>query len=96
MNMVSAIKSCMHYSDSVTLSFGGKPLYFFYIPFNAIPGGSVVKNPTANAGDAGLVARLGGSPGEGKGNPLQYSGLESPMDRGAWWATVHGIVKSRT
>ena len=50
------------------------------------PGGSVVKNLSANAGDAGSISRLGRSPGEGNGNPLQYSYLENPMDREAWWA----------
>ena len=57
----------------------------------------VIKNPPANAGDArdvGLIHRLGRSLGGGNGNPLQYSCLESPMDRGAWWATVHGVSKS--
>ena len=56
-------------------------------------GGSVVKNPPANAGDAGLITRLGRFPGEGNGNPLQYSCLGNLMDRGAWWATVHGVTK---
>ena len=51
------------------------------------PGGSVVKNPPANAGDTGLIPGLGRSPGEGSGNPLQYSCLENSMDRGAWRAT---------
>ena len=60
------------------------------------PGASVVKNPPANAGDAGLILRLGRSPGGGDGNLLQYSCLENPMDRGAWWATVHGVAKSQT
>ena len=54
------------------------------------PGGSVGKNSACNAGDLGLIPGLGRSPGEGNGNPLQYSGLENPMDTGAWWATVHG------
>ena len=49
------------------------------------PGGSVVKNPPANAGDAGSIPGSRGSPGEGNGNPLQYSCLGNPMDRGAWW-----------
>ena len=53
------------------------------------PGSSVVKNPPANAGDAGSIPRLGRSPGEGNGNPLHYSCLRNPMDRGAWWATAH-------
>ena len=59
--------------------------------------GLVVKNPPANAGDirdAGLILRLGGSLGGGHGNPLQYSCLENPMDRGAWCATVHWIAES--
>ena len=48
------------------------------------------------AGDQGLIPGLGRSPGGGHGNPLQYSCLENPMDRGAWWATVHGVMKSHT
>ena len=59
----------------------------------------VVKNPPANAGDireAGLIPGLGRPPGEGHGNPLQYSCLEKSMGRGAWWATVHGVTKYRT
>ena len=57
------------------------------------PGGSVVKNPPASKGDIGLIPGSGRSPGEENGNPLQYSCLRSPMNRGVWWATVHGIVK---
>ena len=57
------------------------------------PGSSVLKNPPANAGDAGLISGLGRCPGEGKGSPLQYSCLENAMDRGAWWVTVHGVTK---
>ena len=53
----------------------------------------VVKNLPANAGDAGSIPESGRSPGEEKGNPLQYSGLGQPMDRGAWWATVHGVTE---
>ena len=56
------------------------------------PGGSAVKNRPANAGNIGS----GRSPGEGNGNPLQYSCLENPMDRGAWRATVHGVAESWT
>ena len=62
-------------------------------------GGSVVKNPPASAGDAGDLGSIPGSgrsPGEGNGNPLQYSCLGNPMDRAAWGATVHGVAKSRT
>ena len=58
--------------------------------------GSVVKNPPANAGDIGSIPGLGRSLGGGHGNPLQYSSLENPMDRGAWRATVPGVSKSRT
>ena len=57
------------------------------------PGGLVVKSSPANAGDMGLIPGLGRSPGEGNGNPLQYSCLGNLMDRGAWWATVHGVAK---
>ena len=56
-------------------------------------------NPPASAGDAGDSGSVPGperSPGEGYGNPLQYSCLENPMDRGAWWATVHEVAKSQT
>ena len=59
----------------------------------------LVKNLSANSGDArdaGSIPGSGGSPGEGNGNPFQYSGLENPMDRGAWQATVHKAVKIQT
>ena len=56
-------------------------------------GGSVVKNQSANAGYAGSFPRLGRSPGEGIGSPLQYSCLGNPMDRGAWQATVHQVTQ---
>ena len=52
----------------------------------------MVKNPSANAGDPGLIPGLGRSPGGGHGNPLQYSCLGNPMDRRAWQATVHGVA----
>ena len=58
------------------------------------PGGSVVKNPPANAGDMGSIPRSGRSLGEGNGNPRQCSCLGNPMDRGAWWATVHRVPKT--
>ena len=57
----------------------------------------VVKNPPTNVGDLGDMSSISGSgrsPGEGNGNSLQYSYLGNPMDRGAWWATVHGVTKS--
>ena len=56
----------------------------------------MVKNPPANAGDVGLIPGSGRSTGEGNGNPLQYPCLGNPMDRGAWWATVHRVAKSQT
>ena len=56
----------------------------------------VVKNPPVNAGDAGSNPGSGRSPGKGNGNPLQYSCLENSLNRGAWWATIHGVTKSRT
>ena len=61
---------------------------------NFSTGGSVVENLPANAGDLGSIPGLGRFPGEGHGNPLQYSCLEDPMDRGAWQATVHGVAES--
>ena len=61
-----------------------------------LAGGSVVKNPPANAGDEGSIPGLGRSPGGGNVNPLQYSCLENPMDRGAWRATVHRVAESDT
>ena len=63
------------------------------------PSDTVVKNlPTSaeDARDVGLIPGSGRSPGEGNGNPLQNSCLENPMDRGAWWATVHGVAKGWT
>ena len=61
------------------------------------PGGSVVKEYACNAGDAGDIGLIPGSetsPGEGHGNPFQYSCLENPMDRGAWWTAVHRVIES--
>ena len=60
------------------------------------PGGSEDKASAYNAGDLGSIPGLGRSPGEGNGNPLQYSCLENPTDGGAWWATVHRVSKSWT
>ena len=57
------------------------------------PGASLIKNLPANAGDMGLISGSGRSPGEGNGNPVQYSCLGNPMDRGVWWAIVHGVTK---
>ena len=62
----------------------------------SFPGGSDGKEFACNAGDPGLIPGLGRHPGDGNGNPLQYSCLENFMDRGALWATVHGAAKSQT
>ena len=70
------------------------PLHF--VPLHVergLPGGPLIKNLPASAGDVGFIPGLGRSPGEGNGNPLQYSCLANPMDRGAWRATVHKITK---
>ena len=67
-----------------------------YIRLQGFPGGSEDRASACNAGDQGSIPGLGRSPGEGHGYPLQYSGLENPMDRGAWGATVHGVAKSQT
>ena len=61
--------------------------------FSVNPGDSVAKNPPANAGELGLIPGLGRSSGEENGNPLQYSCLGNPMNRGVWMATVHGVAK---
>ena len=70
------------------------------LAYNRHPGTSqVVKNPPANGGDIrdmGSIPGLGRAPGGGHDNPLQYSCLENPMGRGAWWATVHRVAESRT
>ena len=83
--------------------------YYQWLEFNVInqikeirtiskgfPCGADGKESTCNVGDLGMIPRLGRSPGGRHGNPLQYSCLENPMDRGAWWATVHSVAKSRT
>ena len=96
---------CLHHHPN-----GGSqpPLQAFWGPISSkwayldFPGGSDVKRLPAvretgvRSGDRGSIPGLGISPGEGNGNPLQYFCLENPMDRGAWWATVHGVAKSRT
>ena len=64
--------------------------------FLGFPGGLDGKESACKAGDLGSVPGFGRSPGGGHGNTLQYSCLENPMDRGAWWATVHGVTKSQT
>ena len=64
--------------------------------FLGLPHNSAGEESACDAGDLGLIPGSGISPGEGNGNPLQYSCLENPMDGGAWWATVHGVTKTQT
>ena len=80
---------------------GKDHILFIFVPvrYRNFPGGSTVKNLPANEGDVGdlgPVPGLGRSPGGGHGHPLQFSCLENPKDRGAWWAMAHGVAKSRT
>ena len=73
-----------------------KDVQLSYLNIPSFPGGSDGKASAYNAGDLGSVPGSGRSPGEGNGNPLQYSSLKNPMDRGTWQATVHGVAKSWT
>ena len=79
--------------------FHKHPSMCLFLPFQHFlhfPGGSVSKESACNVGDQGSTPGLGRSPGGEHGNSLQCSCLETPMDRGAWWATVHGVAKSWT
>ena len=71
-------------------------IYQSFIKLSNFPGGLDGKASAYNARDPGLIPGLGGSSGEGNGNPLQHSCLENPMDGGVWLATVHGVAKSQT
>ena len=84
--------------DRSSIAHINKKYHFIltYSVHRGFPGGSVVNNPPANVGDMGLIPVLEKARGEGNGNPLQYSYLGNPIDRGAWWATVHGVAKSQT
>ena len=99
---VSAHKSaCIHRTQSKTQSYQGQQHVHFSISMlqRASQVAPAARNPPANAGDImrrGLVPGSGRFPGGWHGNPLQDSCLENPMDRGAWWATVHGAAQSRT
>ena len=76
--------------------FVGSLLMPIFDSVQSFPGDSDGKQSACNAGDPGSIPGLGRSPAEGNDNPLQYSCLENPMDRGAWWATVHRVAKSQT
>ena len=80
----------------VQLLFSRKFIILHVLSTSCFPGSLDGKASANNAGDTGSIPGLGRSPGKGNGNPLQYSCLENPMDPGAWWATVHGVAKSRT
>ena len=86
----------IEYSDMC--SFSGNMFLFsvYVVPCLDFPGGSGSKESACNAGDLGSIPGSGRSPGEGNGYPLQYSCLENSMDRGTWWAIVHGVTKSQT
>ena len=77
----------------IWIFLGFSVVNIYILIHKGFPGGSEVKNPPANARDAVSIPGSGWSPGERNGNPLQYSCLGNPMDRGAWRATVHGITK---
>ena len=84
---------------SLTPRRAGERRWRFIRLWGGFPGGSSGKEPACNSGatgDSGSIPGSGRSPGGGNGNPLWYSCLKSPMDRGAWWATGHGVAKSRT
>ena len=76
--------------------FFDKINFWIYIILMGFPGGWDSKEFACNAGDLGSITGLGKSPGEENGHPLQYFCLENPMDRGAWWSTVHWVTKIRT
>ena len=78
--------------SAIQKSVSGKNKHIFIL-LGGFPGGSVVKNPSANSGDEGSIPGSGRLPGEGNRNPLQYSCLGNPMEREAWWAAVCGVSK---
>ena len=95
--IVSLVKVFLLVSCTLWLNFVFVGSHYFIFAFHYLgmdfPGSSVVKNLPANARDGGLIPGSGISLGEGNDNPLQDSCLGKPMDRGAWWATVHGVAK---
>ena len=86
-------EDCRHHRTySVYFNIKKKKFTWVQCVFQGFPRCSAVKNPPANAGNEGSVPGLGRSPAEGNGNPRQYSCLENPMDRRAWWAAVYGVT----
>ena len=78
----------------IFLSLMTKEIMYYLIGMGGVPGGSAAKTLPANVGDSSSVPGLVRFPGGGNGNPFHYSYLDNPKERGAWWATVHGVVKS--
>ena len=83
-------------TDWETLNLNRENLILWKDPSTGLPRWPGVKNPPANADYSSSTPESGSSPGEGNGNPFQYSCLENPMDRGAWQATIHGVARSIT
>ena len=97
--LCSLLKQCLTYNKSSISTFLKNKCGIFdesLKPSLGFPGGSDSKESACNVGDPGLIPGLGRSPGDGNGNPLQYSHLENSMDRGGWRGTVHRVRKSRT
>ena len=88
---VAGLRGCSNHGHGFESSSSA-----LFLSGQSCPGGSEVKASACHEGDLGSLPGSGRSPGEGNGNPFQYSCLENPMDGGAWWATVHGVTKSRT
>ena len=84
------------FQNSFGLYYSEICIFLFWKSFSFLKNSSVGKKSACNAGDPGLITGSGRSPGGGHGNPLQYSCLENPIDRGAWWAAFHGVAKSQT
>ena len=98
-SMGYSLRSCKESETTRQLSLSVSHTHTHTHTHTGFPGGPVVKNLPANtgdAGDSGPIPGSGRSPDEGNCNPLQYSCLENPMDRGVWWDTVHGVVKNHT
>ena len=95
--MIPFLLSSLEQSQTLPDHFSFALTYFSSFIASPLPWGfphsSVGAESACSAGDLASIPGLWRSPGEGNGNPLQYSGLENPMDRGAWWATVHGVTR---
>ena len=95
-NNYNCIFIFMQSQQAVSSLREGTVFYLSSQPPKSFSGGSDSKVSACNVGDLGSIPGWGSSPGEGNGNPLQYSCLENSTDGGAWWATVHGVAKSQT